>query len=161
MITIVPYAAEHQQQVIEVILPIQQCEFEVPITLAKQPDLLDIPAFYQTRQGNFWVALADGRVVGTIALVDLGDGLGALRKMFVSEAYRGSQFGTAKMLLDTLLVWAKTHGFREIYLGTTDKFLAAHRFYEKNGFDEVAVESLPQAFPRMDVDSKFYRIAVS
>jgi N-acetylglutamate synthase-like GNAT family acetyltransferase len=59
--------------------------------------------------------------------------------------------------LDTLLEWARVSGLNDIYLGTTDKFLAAHRFYEKHGFAPVDVETLPETFPVMAVDSKFYR----
>ena len=51
-------------------------------------------------------------------------------------------------------------GIREIYLGTTPKFLAAHRFYEKNGFAEIGKESLPEAFPIMSVDTKFYMMFI-
>jgi hypothetical protein len=43
------------------------------------------------------------------------------------------------------------------FLGTTPRFLAAHRFYEKNGFSEVEPGDLPSTFPIMAVDKKFYR----
>ena len=98
----------------------------------------------------------NGVVVGTIALIDIGAGQGALRKMFVHKDYRGAK-QTAKKLLDVLLNWSREQGLREIYLGTTVKFLAAHRFYEKNGFVEMAKEQLPSAFPVMKVDSRFYK----
>ena len=45
-------------------------------------------------------------------------------------------------------------------LGTTDKFLAVHRFYEKNGFRAVPPEDLPPEFPRMAVDTRFYAITL-
>jgi predicted N-acetyltransferase YhbS len=45
---------------------------------------------------------------------------------------------------------------REVFLGTTARFLAAHRFYEKNGFREIARQALPHSFPVMSVDTKFY-----
>lgn len=77
--------------------------------------------------------------------------------MFVNDAWRGKDKGVAQRLLDTLLAWARDHDVRAILLGTTSKYLAAHRFYEKNGFEEVAKETLPEAFPIMAVDSKFYR----
>ena len=48
--------------------------------------------------------------------------------------------------------------WREILLGTTEKFIAAYKFYEKNGFIEVAKASLPPEFPVMAVDVKFYRL---
>ena len=161
MVHILPYDPLHQQGVIDTILPIQQIEFKVPVTLADQPDLLDIPGFYQAGHGNFWVALADGcgtgEVVGTIALRDFGNGRAALRKMFVKGFYRGPQHGVAARLLDELLRWARDRGLHEIYLGTTAVMPAAHRFYEKNGFALIEAADLPPAFPRMAVDTRFYR----
>jgi hypothetical protein len=53
MIEIVPFSKHHQSGVVDVILPIQQSEFGIPITLDAQPDLLDIPGFYQKGIGNF------------------------------------------------------------------------------------------------------------
>lgn len=46
-----------------------------------------------------------------------------------------------------------------MWLGTTERFLAAHRFYEKNGFVLVDRSALPASFPLMAVDSRFYRWA--
>lgn len=108
------------------------------------------------RGGSFWIALLDGRVVGTISLLDVGDRQGALLEMFVKREFRGAALATATLLLETLLVWARARGFREIFLGTTAKFLAAHRFYEKNGFSEIDESSLPAAFPIMAVATRFF-----
>ena len=36
-------------------------------------------------------------------------------------------------------------------------FAAAHRFYRKHGFAEIAADALPPAFPRMRVDTMFFR----
>lgn len=47
------YSPEYQEQVINLILDIQQNEFDVPITIEEQPDLLTIPDFYQKGKGNF------------------------------------------------------------------------------------------------------------
>ena len=54
------------------------------------------PGFYRRGNGNFWVALADGEVVGTLALLDLGEGQGALRKMFVQAPHRGPRGGRVR-----------------------------------------------------------------
>ena len=157
MIEIKPFASEHGDGVVSVILPIQQEEFGIPIKLAEQPDILNIPAFYQKGNGNFWVALSQGKVVGTIALLDIGNSQGALRKMFVKAEYRGKEHGVAQRLLDGLCDWCVKQGMRDVFLGTTAKYLAAHRFYEKNGFTEIEKSELPAAFPVMAVDSKFYK----
>jgi N-acetylglutamate synthase-like GNAT family acetyltransferase len=54
--------------------------------------------------------------------------------------------------------WASEHNIQAIYLGTTEKFLAAHRFYEKNKFTQISKELLPERFPIMKVDTRFYEI---
>ena len=77
--------------------------------------------------------------------------------MFVAAAYRGTEHEVAKRLLEKFFTWCQTRDIRDVYLGTTAKFLAAHRFYEKNGFIEIARAELPNAFPVRDVDTKFYR----
>ena len=162
VIEIVPYAERHREGVIALILPIQQTEFGIPVKLGEQPDLLDIPAFYRKGNGNFWVALAGAEaVVGTIGLLDIGNREGALRKMFVAAPFRGAAPGVGRRLLITLLHWCGIHGFSNVYLGTTDKFIAAHRFYEKNGFGPIAKGELPPAFPLMPVDTRFYRMVLA
>lgn len=155
-----PYAPGDEHQLIAMIVHIQTEEFGIPITAEDQPDLMDIPGVYQQRCGNFWVAETDGRIVGTIALLDIGGGQGALRKLFVRAQYRGAGTGTAATLLNTLMAWAGRSGFQGICLGTTSKFIAAHRFYEKNGFSKIPKADLPASFPVMAVDSHFYRINV-
>lgn len=152
-----PYSAKHQAAVIDLILPIQNDEFGIPITAEQQPDLSDIENFYQQGHGQFWLALVDDNVVGCIALKDIGNRQAALRKMFVAAAYRGKAYGTGLALLNVLLAYAREQGLTDVFLGTTALFLAAHRFYEKNGFTEISVPELPASFPVMKVDTKFYR----
>jgi len=137
---------------------IQREEFGIPIKLQDQPDLTDIDGFYRKGAGDFWVAESSGQIVDTIALIDIGQGEGALRKMFVDKDFRGADKGVAIELLNRLLVHATEKGLKRILLGTTAKFLAAHRFYEKNGFDPINADDLPESFPRMDVDTRFYQI---
>lgn len=156
MIEVIPFTPAHREGVIDVILPIQRDEFGIPVTLADQPDLLDIPAYYVKNSGNFWVAVSNGQVVGTISLLDIGNAQGALRKMFVRREFRGADHRVAAKLLQTLIEWSEVRRVREIFLGTTAQFLAAHRFYEKNGFREIEKSKLPPAFPVMSVDTKFY-----
>ncbi|MBN2224854.1 MAG: GNAT family N-acetyltransferase [Deltaproteobacteria bacterium] len=155
-VSIAVFASGRESQIIELISSIQQNEYGIDITPDQQPDLKSIPAFYQAGSGNFWVALADNEVVGTIALKDIGNGMAALRKMFVAPAWRGDALGVARALLETLLAWARSKGLSTIYLGTTAQFLAAQRFYEKNGVRQVPKEALPASFPVMAVDSRFY-----
>ncbi|AFL49202.1 N-acetylglutamate synthase-like GNAT family acetyltransferase [Sinorhizobium fredii] len=150
------FSAADEEGVIDLILPIQQEEFGIAVTAEDQPDLRAIPEFYQTGDGDFWVAAVGERIVGTLALKDIGGAEAALRKMFVASDFRGREHGVAARLLEALLAHAEQRKIEAIYLGTTEKFLAAHRFYEKNGFVEIARQDLPASFPVMGVDTKFY-----
>lgn len=158
-IVVQPYSEKFKDDIINLILDIQQNEFQIPIQKEDQPDLSDIPGFYQKGAGNFWVALCHDQPVGTISLLDIGDDQAALRKMFVKASYRGNKYNAAKSLLQTSIAWAKQNKITAIYLGTTEKFLAAHKFYEKNGFEPIAAGDLPASFPIMQVDTKFYKYA--
>ncbi len=153
------YTDTYKDAVAHLILSIQTEEFEIPITIQQQPDLNEIPKFYQVNNGNFWIARIDDKVIGTIALLDIGNNQTALRKMFVAKDYRGKEFNVGQILLNTLLAWAKHKGITEIFLGTTEKFTRAQRFYEKNGFIEIAKQNLPKEFPVMEVDVKFYQFS--
>jgi|ERR1700733_9091874 GNAT superfamily N-acetyltransferase len=157
MIDIVPFAGKYQKAVEELVLPIQKIEFGVPVTVEGQPDLADVAGFFQHGCGNFWLALDQERVIGTIGVVDVANGQLALKKMFVSREFRGSDKGIGQALLDTALAWSRKNGIKQIFLGSTTPMVAAHRFYEKNGFVPVLKSELPSSFPLVEVDDKFYR----
>ncbi|TCD27871.1 GNAT family N-acetyltransferase [Pedobacter psychrodurus] len=145
------------EEIIGLILPIQQIEFNVDIDLAAQPDLLDIEKNYDGSGGAFWGAKLNGELIGTIALIAVpGHQSGAIRKMFVKKDFRGKDLGVAQALLKTLLGYCADNNLNEVYLGTKDILQAACRFYERNGFKQVEMKDLPSYFPRMAVDNVFY-----
>ncbi|GGB14096.1 MULTISPECIES: GNAT family N-acetyltransferase [Mucilaginibacter] len=146
------------QQIIDIILPIQQIEFNVPITLEAQPDLLDIETNYHQTGGDFWGAIYNEQLVGTIALIAFDNNSAAIRKMFVLKEYRGKELGIAQLLLNNLIDYCKQNNIAHIYLGTVEMLKAAHRFYEKNGFTRLAKQDLPESFPLMAADTIFYEL---
>jgi N-acetylglutamate synthase-like GNAT family acetyltransferase len=154
--TIVSYQSAYKDQIADLIIGIQQGEFNVPITLQDQPDLMNIENFYQINNGNFWCALVDDKVVGTIALIDMGAGMACIRKMFVAANYRGQEHRVAHQLHDTMQAWCAAKGIVEVYLGTLDYLHAAIRFYTKKGYQAIVPENLPSSFPRMPVDNRFF-----
>jgi len=148
---------QFSEAIIGLILPIQQIEFNVDIDLAAQPDLLAIEKNYDSSGGAFWGAMLNGELVGTIALIAVPEHRsGAIRKMFVKKEFRGKDLGIAQALLETLLTYCHDNNLNEVYLGTKDILQAACRFYERNGFKQVSMDSLPDYFPRMAVDNVFY-----
>jgi N-acetylglutamate synthase-like GNAT family acetyltransferase len=153
---IAEFLPQYQAAVEGLVLPIQQVEFGVRITREEQSDLMNIASVFQQGRGNFWVALADGRVVGTVGLVDIGHNQAALKKMFVAKDFRGKESGVAAALINRAKDWCAQQRIAQIFLGTVEQMTAAHRFYEKNGFQPVSEEDLPENFPIVAVDSKFY-----
>lgn len=147
----------YKEEVIELVLGVQQDEFNVSITREEQPDLLDIENNYQVG-GNFWIAIDNDEVVGTIGLLALDKNILALRKMFVKPEYRGK--GISKKLLDIAKQFAKENDFKEIYLGTIEVYKAALKFYKKYDFIEIKKEELPEIFPVLEVDNRFFKYTV-
>lgn len=152
-----PFKPQHQSEVVELIERIQVGEFKIPIEEGQRKELQSISKAFQKDKGNYWVALLNERVIGTIAVIDIGHQAFELRDVFLDKDYRGALRGFAKKLLDTVLEWAKEHDVRTIYLGTTLAFRAAHRFYEKHGFREIARKDMPPYCQPMDCDEKFYQ----
>jgi GNAT superfamily N-acetyltransferase len=155
--TIIPFRPEYQDAVEALVLHIQRDEFGFDVTREQQPDLMNITGMFQQGSGNFWVALDGEKVIGTIGIVDISNQQVALKKMFVAEEFRGKELGVGQSLLNTVFDWSRQHDIVQIFLGTTNRMHAAHRFYEKNGFVELQKEQLPQLFPIVFVDTKFYR----
>jgi GNAT superfamily N-acetyltransferase len=159
---IVEYCEDLKDEVISLILNIQREEFGLSITLADQPDLQNVIKFYIKNGGGFWVSKHEASVVGTIALLNLGGGQYALRKMFVKAGFRGSEYCVAKNLLVYAEKWALLQKkATAIYLGTTERFIAAHKFYRKNGYIELEENMLPNSFPVMSVDKLFFMKALT
>ena len=155
-----PFQKQYEDQVINLIVGIQRGEFNICCSIVQQPDLKNIPNIYQKGNGGFWIARDQEKIIGTIALLDIGDQVCALKKIYVDKKYRGKEKTVAKNLLDILLAFAKGKSVKTIYLGTVPVYHAAHRFYEKNDFNEILREELPDSFPVMEVDKKFYKISI-
>lgn len=157
---IVRIGNEHAEAAIDLILNIQQKEFNVAISLEDQPDLLKINAFYYQSGGCFWGAFIDGKLIGTIALVKFDNKAGAIRKMFVKKEYRGKEYKIAQQLLETLITYSKENDINNLYLGTVSILEAALRFYERNNFIRIDKERLPEKFPLMNADNVFCHLTL-
>ena len=145
----------YSKEIIDLVLTIQQKEFNVPITIEDQPDLMQIDDFYFANGGSFWGAFINGELVGTIALIKFDEKAAAIRKMFVKKEFRGKEYGIAQKLLETLIAYCQKNGIDEVYLGTVSILQAALRFYERNHFEIIEKKSLPSKFPLMSADNVF------
>jgi len=83
---------------------------------------------------KYWVAFYGSEIIGTVGVLKTDSNFSVLKNMFVKKKYRGKDFGTAQLLLNSVFDWSIEEGIRRIYLGTMDQFKAAHKFYEKMNF---------------------------
>jgi N-acetylglutamate synthase-like GNAT family acetyltransferase len=153
-----PFNSKYQSEVIDLIERIQVGEFSIPIEEAQRKELLSISQSFQKNEGNYCGALFNGKVIGTIAVIDIGHHAFELRDVFLDPEYRGQKTGSTKKVLDTVLSWSKEHNVKTIFLRTTLSFKATHRFYEKHGFCEIARQDMPFYCQPMECDEKFYRL---
>ncbi|MFI9235529.1 GNAT family N-acetyltransferase [Streptomyces sp. NPDC053079] len=92
------------------------------------PSAADIAAFFVARED-------DGTAVGCGGLRDLGAGVGEVKRMYVSPAWRGS--GVATRILCTLEDWAREQGWASLRLETGDRQPDAVRFYTRSGYGRI------------------------
>jgi GNAT superfamily N-acetyltransferase len=154
-IRIVEYKPEFQPRINEMMVRIQD-EFSEIITSKHSTVISEV---YQLPGQKYWVALSGEKVIGTIGLVLYGKENAVVKRMMVDPGYRGKDFPTAKTLLDTAFAWGKEQGAKHVYLGTMQQFVAAQKFYVKNGFAEIKMEELPSDYPSNPMDTLFYKLS--
>lgn len=153
-IRIEEYQPVHQPAINEMMKRIQ-AEFAEAITSRHSTVMAEV---YQLPGQKYWIAFHNNTVIGTIGLVMYGNHNAVVKRMMVDPDYRGKKFPTAQLLLDTAFEWGKQQGAKRIYLGTMKQFIAAQKFYLKNGFEEIKIGELPADYPPNPMDTLFYKL---
>lgn len=110
---------------------------------------------------KYWVAQKGQEIIGTVAIVLIENGYAILKNMFVKKEFRGKRFDVSHTLLLKALNWCKSENITNIYLGTMEQFIAAQKFYEKNGFQKIDRNELPEGFIHNPMDTVFYEKHIS
>lgn len=148
------YIGEYDDEIISLILDIQNNEAKIGLSIQEQPDLLNISHSYQENGGEFWIALFDGKVIGTIGIMLKDKHCAILKKFFVKKEFRSQKVGLA--LYNELLKFAKNSDVQHIILDTPSVAHASHKFYEKAGFRKIDIMELPIKYSYPDRDSFLY-----
>jgi ribosomal protein S18 acetylase RimI-like enzyme len=136
-----PFRTEDQQEAHELILAGLGDHFPV-IDQSLNPDLDDINGAYIASGHLFMVAVLDGLIVGTGALLNLENHVGRMVRVSVDEGHRRQGIGRA--LVNYLVTIAKKRRFTRILVETNHDWEEAIALYRSCGFqpyerDEISV----------------------
>ena len=113
-----------------------------------EAQLADPQAYFLQGGGQIFVALYDGRVIGTCAAVPHGEGEFELAKLAVVSEFRGQ--GIARRLVERCLGYIRAQGARRVILVSNSQLQAALRLYELFGFQYCAVPEV-RAYANADI----------
>ena len=93
---------------------------------------------FDARRDHCWIAERHGVRIGSVLVMDGGDGVAKLRLLYVDEAARG--LGLGRLLVEQCIRFARNAGYRQLTLWTNDVLDAARHIYVSAGFRLVAEE---------------------
>ena len=156
MISIIQFKNCYAQDVIDLVLHFQNDGTRPLVTVNDQPDLLNIKESYINTGGDFWIAIDNGKLIGSIGIMPYSKEIAVLKKFFVYEEYQGQPYHLGQKLYAALLSFAKEKGFTTLLLDTPYNTVRAHKFYEKAGFKKVDENELPLKFSHPYKDCDFF-----
>lgn len=126
---------------------------------AHDREMLDAPEEYIiNRGGQIFFAEIDDKIVGTVALIAVGDDSFELAKMAVDKNYRGFRIGEA--LMAACVEFSAKKGIKKIFLLSHTKLVPAINLYRKFGFEEIPLDSeIP--YQRPDIQMELNLLVVS
>ncbi len=95
-------------------------------------DLENVIGAYIEPGGTFFVVEEDGKPIAIGGLKKVDDETGEIKRMRVHPGYRRKGIGS--IIVDNLLDFARSKGFKKVVLDTTDRQKPAIELYRKKGF---------------------------
>lgn len=101
-----------------------------------EEEVANLPGKYAAPEGRLFLAFADEKLAGCIALRKLEDGVCEMKRLFVRDGFRGQKIGVS--LIEKLIEEARTIGYKKMRLDTfPPKMGKAVSLYESYGFRAI------------------------
>lgn len=102
---------------------------------AFEAELQNLPGAYAPPTGALLVAEAENRIIGCVALKNLGSQCCEMKRLFVAKSAHGT--GAGEALARAIVDRAKKLGYARMMLDTGPKQIEAQRLYRKLGFTDA------------------------
>jgi uncharacterized protein YhfF/ribosomal protein S18 acetylase RimI-like enzyme len=109
----------------------------IPYELLFLADEDDLQIAKYKSQARFWGALYEGRIIGQIGLLPVGEGAEEIPCLSVEPEFEGKRIGTD--LIETVLADCRERSCRRVLIKTGNCGLAQIALYQRCGFRIVAV----------------------
>lgn len=98
-------------------------------------ELANLPGEYAQPTGRLLLAVNGSASIGCVALRKFDEGACEMRRLYVKTEYRGR--GIGKILTETIIIEAKSVGYRRLLLHTLPAMKSAFAMYRSMGFTEI------------------------
>jgi GNAT superfamily N-acetyltransferase len=135
-----PYAAGDAARVRELFIAVNRMlaplhlkeAFETYIARSLREEIDRIEDYYREKQGGFWVALADGGIVGMFGLEEVSDDAMELRRMYVDVSQR--RRGVGRQVLGFAEAECRRRSRQKLVLSTSELQGEALALYRSAGY---------------------------
>jgi len=100
-------------------------------------EMAELPGRYSPPDGALLLAFVAQTFspAGCVALRQIGDGVGEMKRLYIRPAFQGS--GLGRLLTERIVAEAKANGYRLLRLDTLPKLERAIALYRSLGFREI------------------------
>lgn len=119
---------------------LEKLGLDIPGTAYFDPELDHLSAYYNSNPSKraYFVAIgAEGQVIGGVGIAEFYgiENCAELQKLYLDDSAKGNGYG--KELTRIAEDWARSSGYKSLYLETHTNLTAALRLYEKMGFRQI------------------------